>query len=180
MILGRAILGLTAVATLGGCKDEPVSLADALAPARGQIVDERGNDVSVDDLLAAAHDRPASVSFAYIGCGGQTPRMARLQKAAEGAAGGEALHIVLDAVDEPKRYPEVVRDILGADEDRADPKALRIVFIRKGERWPQETSGAIDGVMNAMGLRFGKDRHIETVTGIGLFDENGAFLGIRY
>ena len=43
-----------------------------------------------------------------------------------------------------------------------------------------ESGVLTDGIMHAMGLRFGSETHIETVTGIGVFDRTGHFVSVRY
>lgn len=177
--LPRLIAVLALLALLGACRNEAPSLAGALEPARGRVVEPDGRSVDLDALLAAARDRPVSVSFAYVGCGGRTPRMAQI-RAATAAAGGDVLHVVLNAVDEPTRYEALVRDLLGDEAARPDPRTLRVLFVRKGADWPQVPDATVEGVMSAMGLRYGTDRLIETVRGIGLFDDTGAFRGIRF
>ncbi|KAB0678117.1 hypothetical protein [Aureimonas leprariae] len=176
-MLGAAALAAVAVS---GCEQRRPDLAEALAPARGHLEDGTGGAASVDELLAAARGRPVSVSFAYVGCSGRTPRLERLRQAEGAVAGGDVFHIVLNVVDGPSRYADVVRDLTGEAPERLDPNALRILFVEKGERWPVEPSAAAEGVMAAMGLRYGRERFIETVSGIGLFDRDGRFAGLRY
>jgi hypothetical protein len=175
-VLAAALLPLA----LGACSAEPVSLADVLDAARGEVAGADGRPADVGDLLAAARGRPVSVSFAYVGCGGRTPRIERLRGAAGGDAAGDTLHIVLNAVDAPARYADLVRDLTGRDALGADADAVRVVFVRRGDLEPREPNPTVEAVMAAMGMRYGRERFVESVNGIGLFDRNGAFLGIRY
>jgi hypothetical protein len=167
------------MSALSACEDRGVDLTEALAPARGHVVDGEGRDADIGAVLDAARGRPVSVSFAYVGCNRRVPRLERL-RSAEAGVGGDVFHIVLNAVDEPTRYPDVVQDLTGEAASRLDPNRLRILFVRKGDLWPQRPSEAVEGVMNAIGFRYGRDRFVETVSGIGLFDASGRFAGIRY
>lgn len=183
MRLPGKLLVLMVAGLMGGlsaCRQEKVDLAAVLALARGQLVNADRTEADVDELLSVASGRPVSVSLAYLGCTGGAPRMAQLQAAADSVVGGNVLHIVLDAIDEPSRYADIVRDVTGADARQLDLNRLRIVFVKNSESWPKQVNQATKGIADAMGMRYARDSFVETVRAIGLFDETGTFIGIRY
>lgn len=162
---------------LGGCSKPAVHLRDVLSPARGRVVDGTGADVDGDALLASARDRPVTLSFAYIGCGGRVPKLTRILAAVHGLAADRALHLVFDAVDDPRLSPDVLRDVTGDDGAAGD---VRILFIKKDDLWPRQNNRAVQGVLAAMDAPFGPDSYLQTINEIGLFDGRGEFLGLHY
>ena len=172
-------LGGGLAGALAGCTPARVTLRDVLGPARGAMADRHGRDVDVDGLLSAARNRPVTLTFGYIGCGGRVPLIGRIRSAA-GTAGQPCLDLVFDAIDEPDRYAELVRDIMGDGGGVFDEDATRVVFIRKDELWPRQGNKAVEAMLHRMGVRFGRESFLQTIKQTGLFDDTGELKGTRF
>jgi hypothetical protein len=170
----------TAAFTLNGCAPNRVTLQGVLEPARGCIAYRHFEDIDVDEVLSAARDKYATVSFGYIGCGGRVPLLSRIRSAVAGAIGKPSFHMVFDAVDEPDRYDDVIRDIIGDRAGARDPEYLRVAFVKKDDYWPRQSNKAVQNILQAMHVRYGDHSYLQTISETGLFGKDGTFRGIHY
>ena len=175
VLLGAAGLALV----MGGCRRRAASLAEVLAPAQGRLVDEGSRPVDVEAFLGVARDRPIALSFAYVGCASGLPRIHDIRRAVRGKTDGEPYHLILDALDSPRRAGLLVADVMGANA-RLHPEAGRILFVQPDEQDTYGTNRPAQQVMDAMGMAGGRDGYLESVKGTGVFQRGGAFVGVFY
>ena len=175
----QLFMGPAAMA-LNGCVSNRVTLQEVLELTRGCIADRQGNDIDVDELLATARDKYVTLSFGYIGCGGRVPLLSRIRSAVAGAIGHPALYMIFDAVDEPDRYDDVIRDIIGSRSGAHNPEYLRVAFVKKDDYWPRQSNRAVQNILQAMHVRYGEKSYLQTISETGLFTKDGTFRGIHY
>lgn len=170
-------LGLSVLAD--GCSEDGADLHAVLAPARGQVEGATGKGVDVDFVLASARNRPVTLSFGHVGCGGRVPKIRRILAAVNGTRQERAFHIILDAIDGSGRYADLVRDVIGEPEDAPGIGAPLILFIRD-DLWVRQSNRTVRTMLGVMHVPFGENGFVQSLNQIALFGRGDVFKGIRY
>jgi len=178
----RRLLLVSAVGSalsLTGCEHPRPTLEQVLAPARGELIDRAGEQVEIGTLLASTAGRAVTVSFGYIGCGGRVPRIDLIRAATRNAASIEPYNLVLDAIDDVSRFPELERDIMGPAAG-SGAAGTRIMFVRPDSWSMRQNNRTVHRMLQVMNARYGENSYLQSIKSVALFNPDGNFKGLYW
>lgn len=183
MILTRrtmipALAAVPAV-SLAGCGRPHATLQQVFTPATDKLVDGAGKEIEVGTLLASLAGRTVTVSFGYLGCGGSTPRIKFIKRAIPKVDGIVPYHVVIDAVDDVSRFPEVERDILGPALE-CDAADTRLIFVKRDSWAVRQNNRTVYQMLQAMSARYGEDSYLQSIRWVALFTPDGVLDGLYW